>query len=298
MLIPSEESSLFFRLYPSVIGFVAKRAGGVAGITNAKTFISASNAQRIQARDHFLDHIQLISEYIEENPNGFRERELGHITTWSHFIKGKFVVERNMKNHTIFLLDGSPPKVYGVLGLGDEIVDMIHRPLPVLVEAVLLPWKGVIVCDGLLSTYNLSFGGGIKNGFRESYREAKASGIITSLDPDWKPEEPKQTRKPKTPAIVRFIKNKCPKTVTQFKLKYGEPRMDMAGEAAREYCTWNMEGTSAIDVDYLMLYANIIRHQVLYVYSKEGNITHISVVDPCDWNRKDFKPYVENRLMS
>jgi hypothetical protein len=298
MLIPSEESSLFFRLYPSVIGFAAKQAGGIAGITDANTFKSASIDSRIQARGHLLDHIELISEYIEKNPDEFREKELGHITTWSHFIKGKFIMERNLKNHTVFLLDSSPPKAYGVLGLGDEIVDMMPRPLPMFVEAVLLPWKGVIVCDGLLSSYNLSFGGGIKNGFRESYREAKASGIITSLDPDWKPEEPKQTQKPKTPAIVRFIKNKCPKTVTQFKLKYGEPRMDMAGEAACEYSTWNMDGKSAIDVDYLMLYANIIRHQVLYVYAKEGNITHITVVDPTDWDSKDFKPYVGNRLMS
>lgn len=298
MLIPSEERSLFFRLYPSVIGFAAKRAGGIEGIMDANTFMSAPIALRIQARDHFLDHIQLISEYVEENPHEFRERELGHITTWSHFFKGKFIIERNMKNLTIFLLDGSPPKAYGVLGLGDEIVDMIPRPLPVFVTAVLLPWKGVIVCDGLLSTYNLSFGSGIKKGFRDSYREAKVSGIITSLDPEWKPEEPKQTRKPKTPAIARFIKNKCPKTVTQFKLKYGNPRMDMAGEAAREYSTWSMDGKSAIDVDYLMLYANIIRHQVLYIYAKEGNITHISVVDPSDWERKDIKPYVGNKLMS
>jgi len=277
---------------------VAKRAGGIEGITDANTFMSAPNALRIQARDHFLDHIQLISEYIEDNPDEFRESELGRITIWSHFLRGKFIIEHNLKNHTVFLSDGSPPKAYGVLGLGDEIVDMIPRPLPVFVTAVLLPWKGVIVCDGLLSTYNLSFGRGIKNGFRDSYREAKASGIITSLDPDWKPEVPKQTRKPKTPAIARFIKNKCPKTVSQFKLKYGNPRMDMAGEAARTYCTWNIDGKSALDVDYLMLYANIIRHQVLYVYAKEGNITHISVVDPTDWERKDVKPYVGNKLLS
>ena len=298
MLIPREESSLFFRLYPSVIGFVAKRAGGIAGINDANTFKSASNADRIEARDHFLDHIQLISEYIDENPDEFRDSELGHITTWSHFLRGKFIIERNLKKYTVFLSDGSPSRAYGVLGLRDEIVDLISQLLPVYVTAVLLPWKGVIVCDGLLEAYSLSFGRGIKSGLRDTYLEAKASGIITSLDPDWKPEEPKQTRKPKTPAIARFIKSKCPKTVTQFKLKFGNPRMDMAGEAAREYGTWNMDGKSALDVDYLMLYANIIRHQVLYVYAKDGNITHITVVDPTDWERKDVKPYVGNRLMS
>jgi hypothetical protein len=152
--------------------------------------------------------------------------------------------------------------------------------------------------NGTVLIYNLSFGSGIRGSLWESYREAKAAGIITSLDPDWKPEKPAPAKKLKTPAIYRFLKKKCPETVEEFKRKYGEPRIDLVGEAAREYGLWSIDGTLTIDADTLMIYANIIRHQVLYVYAKEGKIICVSVVDPTDWSRSDFKPPEGQRLLS
>lgn len=133
------------------------------------------------------------------------------------------------------------------------------------------------------------FGGGIRREFKESYQRAKEAGIILSLDPDWKPSPPKPKAKPKTPAVSRFLK-KCPKTLTEFKSKYGPPRIEMFNEDAREHCLWSMDGKPAIDIDTLLIYANILRKQVLYVYGKEGKITHIAVVDPIEWNRGNCKP--------
>ena len=62
----------------------------------------------------------------------------------------------------------------------------------------------------------------------------------------------------------------------------------MANEAAREYSVWSLDGAPVLDVDYLMLYANVVKHQVLYVYAKRG-ITHIGVVDPTNWRPADFR---------
>jgi len=296
MLIPPEEAGLFFKLYPSLIGFAAGRIDGAAGIVDAHTFRSASNEARAEARDRMLDNTGIIGEFIKKNPDEFREQELAHVAKWKDVIRGRFVVERDLRKYTIFLDDSEPARAYGVLGLTDEIVDMLPFGLPAYVEAVLLPWMGMIICDGLIRHDNLIIGRGLADEFKEAYRHAKARGIITSLDPDWQPEPPKPARKAKTPAIVRFLK-KCPKTVAEFKRKYGEPRMDMGKDAAREYSVWCTDGTPALDIDYVMLYANIIRHQVLYVYAKEGNITHIAVVDPTDWRRGDFKPHGGNRLL-
>jgi hypothetical protein len=65
--------------------------------------------------------------------------------------------------------------------------------------------------------------------------------------------------------------------------RFGEPRMDMANDAAREYSVWSVDGKTVLDIDYLMLYPNVLKHQVLYVYAKQGMITHVAVVDPADW---------------
>jgi hypothetical protein len=298
MLISPEEAKLFFALYPSVIGFSAGRSGGIKGIRDAGTFKSAPNEVKAQARDHLLKNIQLIKEYMDENPDGFREKELGYMSDWSLLIQGDFFVVRDLKKYTVFLSADDSNKVYGVLGLTDEISDILPPALPILIKAVLLPWKGQIIWDGLFSLYNITFGGGIKGSLWESYRQAKATGIITSLDPDWKPEKPTPAKKPKTPAIYRFLKKKCPKTVEEFKQKYGEPRKNLAGDVVREYSLWSIDGTPSIEADSLMIYGNIIRHRVLYVYAKQGNITCIFVVDPTDWGRSDFKPHKGQRLLS
>lgn len=182
MLLPSEEASEFILLYSSLIGFVAGRLGGVAGIVDAKTFHYASNNARAKARDKLLGNMTLIDDFMDENPYQFSEKELSNVMKFKDFISGKFVVERDLKNYTVFLNDEDPPKAYGVLGLTDEIIEMMPYPLPVFVSAVLLPWKGCIVCDGLMLIYNVILGSGIKKNLKESYRLAKAQGIIKYLE--------------------------------------------------------------------------------------------------------------------
>jgi len=50
------------------------------------------------------------------------------------------------------------PKVYGVVGLCDEIKNVVGNDLPVLVKTVLLPFKGKIVYCGVFNFYNICFG--------------------------------------------------------------------------------------------------------------------------------------------
>lgn len=182
MLLPPEEASLFISLYSSLIGFAAGRLGGVAGIDNVKTFLCASNDARAEARDKLLNYINIIDDYVDTNPDQFPERELSNLLKFRNYISDKFFIERELKNYTVFLNEGDPPKAYGVLGLTDEIIEMLPYPPPVFVSAVLLPWKGQIVCDGLILTYNVVLGCGIRKNLKDSYRQAKAQGIITTLE--------------------------------------------------------------------------------------------------------------------
>lgn len=182
MLLPPEEASLFISLYSSLIGFAAGRLGGAAGIVNAETFRCASNNARAKARDKLLGNITLIDDFVDENPYQFPEKELSNVLKLKYFISDKFFIERDLKDYTVFLNDGNPPKAYGVLGLTDEIIEMMPYLLPVFVSAVLLPWKGQIVCDGLILIYNVMLGSGIRKNLKEFYQQAKAQGIITSLE--------------------------------------------------------------------------------------------------------------------
>ena len=126
-----------------------------------------------------------------------------------NLLKGVFFIERLLKNHAIFIQED---KVYGVLGLTqglDKVTD--YADLPLYVDAVLLPFKGKIVYDGLLNYRNTYFGGGIKRSLKEVYMRAKQnSRIIDNLEnpriknqdiskpkslKDWKPELEELARK-------------------------------------------------------------------------------------------------------
>jgi hypothetical protein len=53
------------------------------------------------------------------------------------------------------------------------------------VDAILLPFKGRIIYDGLLQGYNISFGSGYRSDLNYIYSVAKQKErIITSLEPD------------------------------------------------------------------------------------------------------------------
>jgi len=120
MLLPPEEASLFLSLYQWLIGFAGGRLGGVAGIVDIDTFRSASWEARAEARDAMLDNIPLINDFIEENPRGFREKELSNLTGFERFVRGKFFVERDLNKYAVFINDETPAKAYGVLGLRHE----------------------------------------------------------------------------------------------------------------------------------------------------------------------------------
>jgi len=137
---------------------------------------------RLRVRDAFLEHTDLIQTFVDENPARLSGDELGIVRSWQHLVHGKFYVLRELKNCTVFLSTGPQAVAYGVLALAEPFEDLIGRHLPVLMRTVLLPFKGMIVYDGLMSGYNISFGGGIRRSLNESFKDAKIRhGIVTSL---------------------------------------------------------------------------------------------------------------------
>ena len=125
------------------------------------------------------------------------------VASWKHALVGRFYIFRYLAKYTVFLSAAdSPNKAYGVLGLADPIEEVVGPYLPVLVNAVLLPFKGQIIYDGLLAPYSISFGGGVRRMLNEDYNQAKeAFGIITSLPEGSQP--PPRPKKPRERVVSR-----------------------------------------------------------------------------------------------
>lgn len=139
----------------------------------------------------------------DSNENDSDKREI--LQSWKHCVNGQFFIERHLKSGSVFIGRAAKKEddhddhdnydnhdnhdnhdsVFLVCGLNSSIEEMFpsdYFPLPVIVKATLLPFKGRIITDGLVQRYNIFSGGGVKKMLRETYSEAKRNGrIITSL---------------------------------------------------------------------------------------------------------------------
>ena len=163
--------------------------------------------ERLKLRDALTEHTDLIDAFAAENPFGFGPEELDVIRSWKHRVAGEFYVFRYLKRHTIFLTADEPTVAYGVLALSDPFQEVVGPDLPFLCKTVLLPFRGRIVYDGLLSGYNVVLGGRIRRELADAYEAAKGrQGVVTSLPPPAgrpHPARMKATGEPTTGVLTR-----------------------------------------------------------------------------------------------
>ncbi len=203
MNLTFDEGKLFYDLYAALLSFVNQKLKvSSETFSDAREYTSTPLPARVAIRDALFDHRELIDEFVQENPAKLKADDLEIVATWRHAVVGKFYVFRYLTKYTIFLSSsGSPNKAYGVLGLADPLEEVIGPYLPRLITTVLLPFRGKIIYDGLVSGFNISFGGGVKRMLNEEYKQAKkAFGIITSLP--FEGEEPKRTEENEEEAAI------------------------------------------------------------------------------------------------
>jgi hypothetical protein len=183
MLLELHELELFFRLHRTLMFFVNQRLKVIPNkLATPEEFAALSPEVRVKVRDALNAHLDLIESFADENPARLSDDDLAIVRSWRHLVTGKFYVFRELKKYTVFLSTTSPAIAYGVLALSQPFEDLIGPYLPVLTQTVLLPFKGMIVYDGLMSSYNISFGPGIRRNLNQDFKEAKARhGIVTSL---------------------------------------------------------------------------------------------------------------------
>jgi len=190
MRISPEDADLFFKLMPALQTFGNQRLQVIKNLNDIEQYQKISNEQRVSLRNAFYKKPEIIDEFVQENPYGFSHNELEIVSLWKNFVAGDFFIQSVTKKYAIFIGNN---KVYGVLALMEPFQAVLGgMPLPAYVKTVLLPFKGKIIYDGLIEGYNLFIGPGMSASFRNTYRAAKQQGkIIESLDPHWKPPEPK-----------------------------------------------------------------------------------------------------------
>lgn len=179
MKLSEEEVEDFHKIYDPLLDFANNELDVIEGEVKSEQYMKALS----KIRDQLYENAGVIDDFIDENPEGLNPEQLKTVEKWRrHFIRGKFFILKYLKNYTVFLSFGEPPRAYGVLSHLTDLKEMFHGRSPLAVEAVILPFHGRITYDGIIAPYRMKLGGNISKDINGDYQEAKHRfGIIESL---------------------------------------------------------------------------------------------------------------------
>ncbi|MEI7811756.1 MAG: hypothetical protein WCJ01_04945 [Ignavibacteria bacterium] len=182
MKLSKKDSDLFYRLMSGLQAYVNKQLKIIPYIDTMEKFRKFHEKSKLTVRNALWENPRFINNFVQENPEKFPPDELEIINGWGRFIMYGFFIYRYMKDYT--LLIGNEHNVYAVLGISNGIDEVYYKKsLPILVKAVLLPFKGCIVYDGVFDTYDVGFTLATHEALKQDYIYARENNtIIMSLD--------------------------------------------------------------------------------------------------------------------
>ena len=122
--------------------------------------VDAADAKKVA--NYLWSHTEVLQEYLAQAD---LSEELAQIVAgWAQCKPGKYIMERHLKKGTVFISEDDQ-KVYMVKGLVSSWEEMLGKG-PVLLDAVLLPFRDSIISDGLVVSYPVSFERGISDAFK------------------------------------------------------------------------------------------------------------------------------------
>lgn len=184
MGLSSERIERFYRIWFALLRFVNEQRQIISDFPMSGEEGELSPPDEMEVRNALWADETLLENFLAANPAGLSSSDLAIIESWRYRKAGGFSILRSLKAYTVFLSDRAPQHAYGVQGLLRPIEEVTPLPLPIYTEAVLLPFEGQIIYDGILHSYAVSLGPNIRRRLNQEYRNAQErEGIITSLLP-------------------------------------------------------------------------------------------------------------------
>ena len=177
MTLSSEDGRLYYMLWLPLLDYV-NRLYGVTKKMKQIAEIKDLNPNELKAvADRLWDDVSVIDKYLAEH-NSIPEEYREIIKSWKRRIRGKFILERHLKKGSIFIsMDNKEVyQVCGIISSWEEMFNSVY--LPLIVEATIMPFKKVIISDGLVIPYKVGFGRNMTQTFKDIYIDAKRSGML------------------------------------------------------------------------------------------------------------------------
>lgn len=214
MKLSIDEYNTFIKLHTDLICFVGKIKGMISESVTSNDYLNFTPEERFPIKSLLYENIELIDQFLDLNGNDYTEDEKGIVKNFKHFKEEQFYVIKQTKKYAYFFGD---QYVYGVHALSDNFETFWGKNLPVIVNAVLLPFKDKIVYDGILSQLPILIGKGIRFSLKNdsSLSEAKY-GVIEQLPIQVKELGEVESAKRE---LITLMKTKSSREMFQYKVK-------------------------------------------------------------------------------
>lgn len=183
MLVHPDAAAKILDLYHQLLYFAGQRDKVLSKKLTYKKFLDKPLQIKADCRDSIYEPTPLFDDFLEVQGEQLSPEDRAIVAGWKRYVRGTFVVLKHLKKHTIFLSGEEETRAYAVLGLTTDLSELLpSHVLPTYIETVLLPYKGVIVCDGILRGYNLLIGPNMTRDLKAEYQDIKKAGkVITTL---------------------------------------------------------------------------------------------------------------------
>lgn len=176
MILSKQDAALFFELWLPLLRFGSEaydlHAGKLVKPSGGIDFEAA-----LEVAEAIWKDVSIIDDYLSLSPE-MKPEERDIVLNWKYAIHGRFVLERHLQGGSIFI-SMEDNEVYLVKGITDSWQEMFEgQPMPVILTATLLPFKGGIITDGLVNVSRVTVGPGIRQGFKDTYMNAKTAGRV------------------------------------------------------------------------------------------------------------------------
>ena len=166
MTLSQEDGQLYYKLWLPLLDFVNKKYRINSKIGSMATAKRLDPADVKQVANKLWTDVTIIDDYLKKNED-FPEEHKEIIRSWKRRIQGKYLMERHLKKGTIFI-SLETEEVYQVSGIISSWEEMFFgAPMPLMLEATFMPFRDVIISDGLVMPYNILVGSGMKRMFTE-----------------------------------------------------------------------------------------------------------------------------------
>ncbi len=173
MTLSEEDGKLFYRLFMPLLNYV-----------NKKYDLHTQTANRLGMQElhdiagRMADDVSVIDDFLTRKGQDFSEEHREIIRSWKRLIRGDFLLERHLKKGSIFisLKDNQVYQVHGIMSSWEELYP--YQALPILVTTTFMPFRDVIIPNGIMGNRDISFGSNIRRSFKDVYMSAKKEDMI------------------------------------------------------------------------------------------------------------------------